>query len=113
MTTHLTRIHDLPKHAEHDTTGWSTRHLAALNAPRDAEVAIVGLLEAWLIYADRHQDRYMSDIGEDGVLGPEWAKVGSALLALLNGELGRLDGGTLDTLIRDTLVLEGYNPDDL
>jgi hypothetical protein len=30
---------------------------------------------------------------------------------LLNGDLGRLDGGTLDTIIADNLNEQGFDPD--
>lgn len=93
--------------------GWATRHISAINAPRGAEVGIVSLLRGWMQYADTHSQRYESGIGEDGVLGDEWVKIGDALLGLLNGELGRLDGGSLDGLIRDTLRAEGFDPDNL
>jgi len=69
------------------------------------------MLRGWLTYADRHQARYHSGIGADGVLGDEWAALGHAILGLLNGETGRLDCGTLDALIRGTLVAEGFGSD--
>jgi len=68
---------------------------------------------AWLMYADSHQERFESTIGDDQFLGPEWAKIGAALRELLNGELGRLDGGTLDGVLYDTLKAEGFDPDQM
>ena len=50
-----------------------------------------------------HQDAYEFSIHADGVLGAAWAQIGEGLLGLLNGERGRLDGGTLDRAIRDLL----------
>ena len=96
-----------------DTTGWRTRHVSAIVAPVKAERPIVHMLKAWLEYADTHEAAYETRIGDDYVLGPQWAAIGGAMLALLNGDLGRLDGGTLDGIIRDTLSAEGFNPDEL
>lgn len=68
------RLFRLPACAAHDTVGWSRRYLAAIACPRPGlEAAFVGLLRAWLEYADAHQSRYESGIGEDSVLGPEIA----------------------------------------
>ena len=90
------------------------RHLAALSAPRAPfEPAYVHLLTGWLGYADAHNEQYQSGIGDDGVLGPHWARIGADLRGLLNGELGRFDGGTLDSLICRTLEAEGFDPDRL
>jgi hypothetical protein len=41
------------------------------------------------------------------VIGDAWEEIGRAILVLLNGETGRLDCGTLDAFIRDTLESEG------
>jgi hypothetical protein len=93
--------------------GWQGEHAKALHIPRGAEIPFVSLLNGWLEYADSHSRRFETGIGEDYVLGPQWAAIGSALLSLLNGELGRLDGGSLDSLIRDTLAAEGFDADKL
>ena len=77
---------------------WKDRHLLATlcPTPRSFESAMVGMLHAWIAYGETHKRRYDSPIGNDYVLGPEWARIGRALRGLLNGDLGRLDGGTLD-----------------
>ena len=96
-----------------DTTGWKQRHSDAIRRPQGPEVPIVGLLDAWIGYAVRHQQRYDSRVGSDYVLGPEWAAIGAALRGLLNGELGRLDGGTLDGILCHNLQAEGFDPEAL
>lgn len=115
MTKSNTRsLYNLPACAANDKTGWSRRHLAAIGCPKPGlEAAFVGLLRAWLEYADAHASQYESTIGQDGVLGPEWARVGAALRGLLNGDLGRMDGGTLDGLLCDMLTDQDFNPDEL
>lgn len=78
---------------------WIEQHAAAMTSPKGFEVPIVTLLNGWLEYAETHRDRYGSLIGEDYVLGAAWADMGLALRAMLNGETGRLDCGTLDGMI--------------
>lgn len=96
---------------------WGRRHIDALyvpqGAPNSSEQAIVEGLRAWINYAHNHQARFEQGIGTDGVLGPAWAQWGAALRTLLNGDLGRLDGGTLDHIIAYNLTEQGFNPDEL
>jgi len=92
---------------------WQGRHLRAIDFPHGQERPVVHMLRGWLEYADAHAQRYESGIGEDGVLGPAWAEIGDALRQLLNGELGRLDAGTLDSVLYETLKGEGFDPDNL
>lgn len=102
----------LTAHPAHESVpGYWQRHEDALNHPRGVELPIAYMLGAWLLYADIHRERYQSGIGKDGVLGPEWAKIGSALRGLLNGECGRIDCGAIDAVICDTLKDEGFDPD--
>lgn len=96
-----------------NTTGWQQRHDAAMAIPRPGfEAAIVHMLRGWHEYAATHRARFESQIGDDGVLGPEWQSIGQALRGLLNGELGRLDGGTLSAFLSDTMHDNGASPDD-
>ncbi len=70
---------------------------------------VVNAIKSWLAYADKHAERYVSKVGDDGVLGLHWAAWGFALRGLLNGETGRLDCGTLDTILCETLEAEDFN----
>ena len=111
----------LPRHD--DKTGWKQRHLMAMAEPLGTlqgnqvagvhalERAYVLMLRGWLEYADAHRSATGSKIGDDHVLGDEWFKIGEALRGLLNGDLGRLDGGTLDTIIADNLNEQDFDPD--
>lgn len=76
--------------------------------------ALAGLVKAWIAYADAYEVATGgSKIGEDYVIGDDgWTPIGNALLALLNGELGALDGGSLDGLIRDVMIAEGVEVDE-
>lgn len=80
---------------------WAGEHARALQAPRDFECAIVHLRSALLSYATEYKYRFDGDqIGQDSVLGEAWLQIARAYLALLNGETGRLDCGTLDGEMR-------------
>lgn len=102
------RLDEISNTADPTNSRWVARHLEALRFPEGPEVPLVALLRGWIDYANTHRNRFECGIGEDGVLGPEWERIGNALLGLLNGETGRLDCGTLDGLIRRTLDAEGF-----
>jgi len=91
-----------------NTGGWQQRHIAATLNPQGFERGIVPAIEAWIDYACVHQARYDSKIGDDGILGAAWFKWGEALRTLLNGDCGRLDCGTLDSIIYGNLVEQGW-----
>jgi hypothetical protein len=102
-----------------NTGGWQDRHDAALRVPattgirKPFETALVEMLKGWQKYALDHKERYdRGTIGEDGILGPEWEAIGDALRGLLNGETGRLDCGTLDGFILDTMKENGIETEN-
>lgn len=106
----------VPSSFSETSPAWAHRHVTAIHNPRGApnssEEAIVKALRAWNDYAHAHKARFDSEIGEDRVLGPAWAQWGGALRTLLNGDLGRLDGGTLDHIISSNLSEQGFDPND-
>jgi hypothetical protein len=94
-----------------NTTGWQDRHNAVVNqvsySRTSFEFALVAMLRGWQTYANTHRKRYGSLIGNDGVLGEPWQEIGRSIRDLLNGEAGRLDCGTLDAFILNTLSDNG------
>lgn len=92
---------------------WGPRHVEAHVRGKGIERAISGLLNAAALYADEYAKELGSSIGEDHVLGPDWAKILSGFRGLLNGPLGRLDGGTLDKLVGAIAQNETLDPDNL
>lgn len=92
---------------------WQERHMQACVTPRGPERPIVRMIEQWLRYADGHENRFASKIGEDYVLGRYWFDMAISLRVLLNGETGRLDCGTLDTVIMSALRTAGFETDNL
>ena len=86
------------------------KHYAALASPRTAfECSLRDMIRGWREYADAHKEAYDTELSEDYVLGEDWRVMGQSLLGLLNGELGRYDGGTLDALIRETFRSNGFS----
>lgn len=104
----LGRLYWLPEAARADQNGWSNRHTQAVRIPQSPfERALVSLLGGWLLYADAHRNAYATEIQDDALLGKSWARIGEGLRGLLDGELGRLDVGTLDAILGNTLDNEG------
>ena len=115
---YLQSLSKLPTHAgtglPRTADAWALAHQRAIACPREGcEKALVEMLTGWLRYADAVQSAWDAGIGKDYVLGPLWAQIGSQLRGLLNGDLGRMDGGTLDGLLCRTLEQEGFDPDQL
>lgn len=74
-----------------------SKHEHAFHTPRPGfEAAIACGIVALRDYACAHEQRFGSPLADDGVLGDEWLQALRAFRGLLNGELGRLDGGFLD-----------------
>ena len=85
------------------------RHDAAVADPRVGfERAICRILAGFEEYRAAHLAAYESGIGDDRVLGDDWAALGCALHGLLNGETGRLHCATLSTRIHAALRAEGF-----
>ena len=84
-------------------------HQQAYHSPRAGfESALVGFVNALGEYAAAHAKAYGSTIADDGVIGEEWQTIARGVLGLLNGERGRLDGGTIDGAIRDLARAAGF-----
>jgi hypothetical protein len=88
---------------------WGKRHVGAWIGPKEHEQGLRDAIYGWAMIAESHLRRYGSPIGDDGVLGPAWKQIGEGLIDLLNGEIGALDGGSLDGLIR-TIAKESGAP---
>jgi hypothetical protein len=64
-------------------------------------------------YADAHFRRFESPIGKDYFLGVYWGEALRGVRGMLNGELGRLDAGTLDATILAMYKAAGFEGDEL
>lgn len=85
--------------------GWDKRHRNAwrIKAP------IAGMLISLADYADAHQARFESSIGEDYILGDAWRDALRAVSTMLNGELHGLDGGTCSSMICAMFERAGFD----
>lgn len=83
-----------------------TRHAAALLLPVTAEErTISNLFHELTVLADRYKD--------DSVMIRAAESVGSAIIHLLNGEVGRIDQSSMDKQVRDTIERAGGDPDEV
>jgi hypothetical protein len=89
--------------------GWRGRHHRAIYGPMESERGIVLMLKGWHEYAVTYRARFDSLIGSDGVLGPAWEEIGDSLRTMLNGDIGRLDGGTCDSFLLNTMQDNGVD----
>lgn len=94
-----------------DMKAWEILHNAALQTPSVKEVGVVQLLQSWETYANNHRARFETSIGDDAVLARYWSDIGSAIIGLLNGDIGRLDGGTVDKYVRELARENGVKGD--
>lgn len=74
----------------------------------DMGEAVAQMVGWWEDYAEAYRKRFETVIGTDYVLGDAWVEIGKGLLALLNGDLGKHDGGTLDGEIRGLFLENGF-----
>lgn len=92
---------------------WKRRHAIAWRYPRTNEGGIVALVTALATLVDAHAMTWDAAIGDDFYAGPYVEDIARAAIKLLSTDIGRLDGGTLDKLIRDIANLGGIDGDKL
>jgi len=79
---------------------WAERHLAAWRDPGGFELALKDLILGLDYYGRRMRKEFNTPPGEDSFLGPAFKDIADSIITLLNGPMGRFDGGTLDALVR-------------
>lgn len=70
--------------------------------------SVFNMVKACESYARAHRTFIGSDLADDAVLGPCFASVVDGILGLLNGELGKHDGGTLWNMLDKTAKYAGW-----
>lgn len=93
-----------------DEKEWIARHVNALVSPTPMEEPMVDLMTGLLKYVTQYEVMYGSD-GMDYVLGAGVGQVIDGLRVLLNGDLGRLDAGTLDEVLLGLAERAGWDAD--
>jgi hypothetical protein len=90
------------------------QHLQAWYAGRDGfERGIVAGIHGLAHYAAGYEAQFGDSIATDGVLGEAFAAQLRGWRALLNGPLGRLDGGFLDAAALALWSMAGFEPEEL
>ena len=92
---------------------WQYRHQLALVDPDAVEAPIVNLLKVLDTYDRQHVTQFGSAVANDYVLGAAWLEIARAARTLLNGDLGRLDGGSLDKILLDLIRTAGFDENEL
>jgi hypothetical protein len=90
------------------TNDWKTRHDTAWRVPNRTETPIVNMIRAVDAYITWQEVQYGTP-WRDWVLGPGVGDLLEGIRTLLNGDLGRLDGGTLDAMLVDLAIRTGYD----
>jgi hypothetical protein len=102
-------LRPVPTSAKGNAYDYRARHMLAWRQPRGTERSIVAMLRSLALYVDDYSQRFEgSKVGADYVLGEAWADMLRGFRALLNGELGRLDGGALDAACCDLWAYAGF-----
>lgn len=95
------------------SNAYGERHYWAFHEPKKGhERALVHLVRGLVEYADTHEEEFGRKIADDNFFGPEWLKMLSSVRALLNGEIGRFDGGLFDTMLCTIAEKAGFEDDD-
>ena len=95
---------------------WGLRHYEAWQHPRKgSEAMIKALIMGWAEYADQyHQSTGFEpaeNISADAYTARYWLDTAENIIGLLSNDTGRLDSGTLDSLVRKIAMNEGFSND--
>ena len=96
-----------------DQTGWARGNFTAATFPSTPyEIAIVALCEGIQRYVDAYAQTNNPEDSEMDYLTGDWVgNVIEGVRGMLNGDLGRLDGGTVDAWLLYVAEEIGYDCD--
>jgi len=106
LVAHKSKLWHADRLPDYLSDPWKRPHLTAL---RDMNNPVSMMLHGWINYAFAHLRQWDTEIGEDYVLGPIWARIGCEIHGLLNGEIGNLDAGAISAIIVHNLTVQGFN----
>ena len=90
------------------------RHFKALANPDATEKPIIDLVQFLRDFRVQHENvSICSKIADDSYTGLIWLEILKGARGLLSTELGRLDGGILDTFILEELKEAGFSESEL
>jgi hypothetical protein len=99
-----------PNEEHSDAVGWKRRHMTELKCGHPIVLMAHGLKGYVDRYAGGSEDTFIAD---DYVLGPAWLRALKGLRAMLNGETGGLDCGTIDGALVILALEHGFKEEDL
>ena len=88
---------------------WRARHNAAIESPIGSEIPIVKMIQFLNSYADNQAYGWL--VGDDYVMGPALEQIVKSAFTLLDGDIGRLDGGKVDQYFREYAQTNRLNID--
>tara|TARA_R110000823_G_scaffold106841_1_gene225440 strand:+ start:454 stop:789 length:336 start_codon:yes stop_codon:yes gene_type:complete len=90
-------------------------HSDAQINPIGVEISLVHCVNFVRSYVNEYILRYGPDqkLSDDYVLGPVYLSMVQSSLRLLDGELGRLDGGMLDIALRASARVAGFTSEEI
>ena len=89
------------------------RHIRAVSSPDSSEKPLIDLIQFLHDFRKNHAKNSDSPLAEDSYTGPIWLEILKGARGLLSTELGRLDGGILDSYILEELTEAGFSESDL
>ena len=89
------------------------RHFKALANPDATEKPIIDLVQFLRDFRVNHENGSDRQIADDSYTGPIWLEILKGARGLLSTELGRLDGGILDSFILEELKEAGFSESEL
>jgi hypothetical protein len=95
-----------------ETKSCFERHEAAIWYPKGYEKVFVSLTDGIISYIEEHKKDSEGSLAEDYVLGPPVKDILESILQLLNGPKGRLDGGIMDSILREVGAEAGFVLED-
>ena len=84
-----------------------------MSNPDATEKPIVNLVQFLKDFRENHENGSDVKLSDDSYTGPAWLDILKASRTLLSTELGRLDGGILDTIILEELKEAGFSESEL
>ena len=91
---------------------WEVRHNNAVTCPTPTEAILISMIQSVALYI-RQQESVIDEPWFDYVLGVGIGEIIGGIRVLLNGDIGRLDGGTLDSVLWDLAARSSFDLDTM
>ena len=92
---------------------WEIRHNNAVTCPTPNEAILISMIQSVALYVRHAEMSEGLDVGQwrDYALGDGVGTMIEGIRTLLNGDISRLDGGTLDAVLTSLAERVGYDLD--